>query len=233
MKPFALITVCAVTACGSPRAAEDAPRSLFNGTDLSGWHVDVPAADTNPQLPSPFTVRNGVLVSLGEPRGHLITDSIYRDYRLEVEYRFPGAPGNSGVLVHVSTPRALYAMFPQSIEVQMEHGNAGDFWCILEDIHVPDMERRRGPPEEWGTTAGKARRIVNLTDDSENPVGEWNAMAIEAVGNAIRVWVNGDLVNDGGNATADHGRIALQSEGSEVEFRNILLTAIRELTAPR
>lgn len=204
-------------------------RSLFNGKDLSGWHVDVPA-DSNVRVRNPFVVRNGMLVSLGEPRGHLISDSSYRDYRLEVEYRFPATPGNAGVLVHASTPRALYKMFPRSIEVQMEHGNAGDFWCILEDIRVPDMQRRRGPPAEWGTTEGKARRILNLTDSSERPVGQWNRMVIEAVGRSIRVWVNGDLVNDGSKATANHGRIALQSEGSEVEFRKLSLTSITRLT---
>lgn len=223
-----LVTVVVASpACGS----HGKPHSLFNSTDLSGWHVDIPAADSNPRLPSAFVVRNGLLVSLGEPRGHLITDSSYRNYRLEVEYRFPAAPGNAGVLVHASTPRALYGMFPRSMEVQMEHGNAGDFWCILEDIQVPDMETRRGPRAEWGTTEGKARRIRNLTDSSEKPLGEWNTMVIEAVGRAIRVWVNGDLVNDGSDATADRGQIALQAEGSEVEFRKLLLSPIRKLTA--
>ena len=214
-----LVTALAVCGCGPSGGSQ----SLFNGKDLSGWHVDVPAADTNPQLPKAFVVRNGLLVSMGEPRGHLITDSSYRDYRLEVEYRFAGTPGNAGVLVHASTPRALYAMFPKSIEVQMESGNAGDFWCIVEDIKVPDMEARRGPPAEWGITEGKARRIRNLTDSSEKPVGEWNSMVIEAVGRTIRVWVNGDLVNAGSDATADHGQIALQAEGSEVEFRKLRL----------
>ena len=201
-----------------------APKNLFDGKDLKGWHVDVPALDTNPRGRNPFIVRNGMLVSLGEPQGHIITDSSYRNYRLEVEYRFPGKPGNSGVLVHASTPRALYKMFPKSIEVQIESGNAGDFWCILEDIRVPDMERRRGPRAKWGTTEGKERRIVNLTDNSEKPVGQWNTMVIEAVGRSITVWVNGDLVNNGSDATADHGQIALQAEGSEVEFRKIALT---------
>ena len=208
-------------------------RSLFNGQDLSGWHSDVPAADTNPRLPSPVVVRNGLLVSLGEPRGHLLTDSIHQNYRLEVEYRFAAKPGNAGVLVHASTPRALYSMFPRSLEVQLMHENAGDFWCIVEDIQVPEMERRRGPPAQWGTTEGKARRIHNRTDASDKQVGEWNTMVIEAVGRAIRVWVNGDLVNDGWEATADHGRIALQSEGSEVEFRRLWLTPITTLTTPR
>ena len=57
-------------------------------------------------------------------------------------------------------------------------------------------------------------------------MGEWNAMRVEAVGRTVRVWVNGTLVNDGFGATADRGRIALQSEGAEVEFRKIVLTPL-------
>jgi hypothetical protein len=44
----------------------------------------------------------------------------------------------------------LYSMFPQSLEVQMEHTNADDFWCIGEDISVTDMEARRGEKANWG-----------------------------------------------------------------------------------
>jgi hypothetical protein len=202
---------------------------LFNGKDLSGWHADVPKMDNDPSVATPFIVRNGLLVSLGKPGGHLITDARYQNYRLEVEYRFAGKPGNCGALVHASTPRALYAMFPKSIEVQMMHSNAGDFWCIEEDIVVPDMEKRRGPKEKWGVNGDKLRRIPNLTDGSEKPLGEWNAMTIECLGNAIKVWVNGDLVNHGFDATASQGQIALQAEGSEVEFRKVYLTPISKL----
>jgi len=203
---------------------------LFNGADLTGWHVDVPAMDNGADVASPFLVRDGLLVSMGNPNGHLITDRSYSNYRLEVEYRFAGQPGNCGVLVHASTPRILYEMFPQSIEVQMMHENAGDFWCIREDIRVPDMEARRGPEAEWGTSEGKARRIKNLTDSSEVPLGDWNNMTIEVLDRRIRVWVNGDLVNDGFECTASEGRIALQAEGAEVEFRNVLLTPINQLS---
>ena len=204
--------------------------SLFNGHDLTGWHMDVPAMDTNPDTAAPFIVRNGMLVSLGDPGGHLITDKIYKNYRLEAEYRFAGKPGNCGVLVYASTPRALYKMFPKSIEVQMENQNAGDFWCIDEDIATPDMEVRRGPREKWGGTEGKLRRIKNLTDNSENTPGQWNTMVIECLGREIKVWVNGDLVNYGYDCTADRGQIALQAEGSEVEFRKLMLTPIAKLT---
>jgi hypothetical protein len=196
---------------------------LFNGRDLTGWKADVPEKDTNPSAPDSFIVRNGLLVSLGTPGGHLLTEKSYRNYRLEVEYRFAGKPGNCGVLVHASRLRALYKMFPQSIEVQMMHENAGDFWCIEENIEVPDMEKRRPRKEgeKWGGSEGDARRILNLTDGSEKPVGEWNRMIIEARDRAIKVWVNGDLVNEGFRCTADRGKIALQAEGSEVEFRRI------------
>lgn len=204
--------------------------SLFNGKDLDGWHVDVPAMDTDNTAINPFIIRNGLLVSLGTPGGHLITDSGYANFRLNVEYRFAAKPGNCGVLVFADTPRALYKMFPKSIEVQMQHGDAGDFWCIAEDIEVPDMEARRGPKENWGITEGKGRRIKNLTDNSEKPVGEWNKMTIEVVKNSIKVWVNGDMVNYGFNATAGKGNIALQAEGSEVEFRKIWLTPIKKMS---
>jgi hypothetical protein len=210
--------------------SEDKTVSLFNGKDLTGWHVDVPDADNNPDIKPTFIVRNGKLVSLGDPRGHLITDKQYENYRLVVEYRFAGKPGNCGVLVHASKPRALYKMFPKSIEVQMNSGHAGDFWCIVEDITVPNMVARRGPKKEWGITEGKKRRILNLTDDSEQPVGEWNTMVIEAVGDEIKVWVNGDLVNHGSKCTARKGQIALQAEGAEVEFRKLDLTPIEKLS---
>ncbi len=201
-------------------------RSLFNGRDLSGWHMDVPALDKDPNGPKPFILRDGKLVSLGTPGGHLITDKSYHDYRLLVEYRFAGDPGNCGVLVHASKPRRLYGMFPQSIEVQMQSGDAGDFWCIGENIQVPNMVARRGPKEKWGVDGDKARRILNLTDGSEKKLGDWNAMTIECRDRTVKVWVNGDLVNSGYNATAHAGHIALQAEGCEVEFRKVELTEL-------
>ncbi len=231
VRVFLIIAIAALTfACEQQKKEEPASINLFNGNDLRGWHIDVPALADDPSLQVPFLVRKNMLVSLGNPNGHLITDSTYGDYRLEVEYRFPGAPGNCGVLVHASDPRALYGMFPKSIEVQMMHENAGDFWCIVEDIEVPEMESRRGPRENWGTVDGKERRIINLTDGSEKPLGQWNKMTIECLKDTVKVWVNDDLVNYGYNATATSGMIAIQAEGAEVEFKKVVLTPITALT---
>lgn len=241
MNKLILITllVTGVLSCKSPTAtseqsspspAQTQTISLFNGENLDGWTVDVPEMDQDPKVKSPFVMRDGLLVSLGTPGSHLITDTTYQNYRLEVQYRFAAEPGNCGVLVHASTSRALYGMFPRSIEVQLMHENAGDFWCIVEDIRVPDMEKRRGPREKWGTTEDKLRRIPNLTDGSENPVGEWNTMIVECLNDSIKVWVNEDFVNYGFDCTAQKGKIALQAEGSEVEFRKVELTPITAFT---
>ncbi|RZJ19988.1 MAG: DUF1080 domain-containing protein [Acinetobacter sp.] len=207
-----------------------AQKSLFDGKSLAGWHSDVPAKDKDPNIAPSFIIRNGMLVSMGDPRGHLITDAVFQNYRLEVEYRFARKPGNCGVLVHASTPRALYGMFPKSLEVQMQHQDAGDFWCIEEDITVPDMEARRGPKDTWGVNGNKARRIKNLTDGTEKPLGEWNTMVIECFKNSVKVWVNGVLVNEGTNCTVDKGQIALQAEGAEVEFKKLMLKSIKKLS---
>lgn len=225
---FPILLMATMFACTTPEPPK--PVSLFNGIDLTGWHVDVPAMDQNPDTVNPFIVRDSMLVSLGTPGGHLITDSVYSNYRITAEYRFAGEPGNCGLLVHASTPRALYEMFPKSLEVQMMHENAGDFWCIVQDIVVPDMEVRRGPKEEWGITEGKKRRIPNLTDGSEKPLGEWNKMVVECVADTIKVWVNDALVNYGTNCTTTQGQIAVQAEGSEVEFRKLEVVGIEKIT---
>jgi hypothetical protein len=230
MKKVIALSLMLICTTYSGLFAQGKAKNLFNGKDLKGWHADVPEMDKNPKAPMPFIIRNGLLVSLGTPGGHLITDVQYENFKWTFQYRFAGKPGNCGALVFVSKPRDLYEMFPKSIEVQMMNQNAGDFWCIQEDITVPDMEKRRGPKEKWGVNGDKLRRIPNLTDGTEKPLGEWNTMHIECVKNTIKVWLNGVLVNYGYNATAQKGQLALQSEGSEVEFKDIQVAKISKLT---
>jgi len=226
MKKTIILSVSVLSLILFASCTREETMSLIPGENLERWHVDVPAMDNNPDTLNPFIVRDGMLVSLGTPGGHLITDSVFSNYRLVAEYRFTGEPGNCGILVHASTPRALYGMFPKSLEVQLQYQNAGDFWCIQEDIKVENMEERRGPEETWGVSEGKSRRIENLTDGSEYEPGEWNTMVIECIGDEIMVWVNTDLVNHGFDCTASQGRIAIQAEGSEVEFRRLDITEL-------
>jgi len=194
---------------------QSAPVQLFDGKSLMGWHEDVPANDGKAEPVAAFVVRGGVLVSLGEPRGHLISNSQYEDYRLTIEYRFTKAAGNCGVLVHSSIPRARGNMLPRSLEVQMMSGNGGDFYQLGETI------KKRG-----ATEPASGIRIANMTDDSEKPIGEWNKMVIECKGSDVKVWMNGVFVNDGVECSASKGQIALQSEGAEVEFRKIEMAKV-------
>ena len=55
-------------------------------------------------------------------------------------------------------------------------------------------------------------------------------MTIECVGDQVKVWVNNELVNLGSNCSAKKGHIALQAEGTEVEFRKLMLTPINQLS---
>ncbi len=231
MKTVIIIVLASLSLSLCAQESSSKSVDLFNGKDLSGWHMDVPELDNNPDGVNPFIVRNKKLVSLGTPSGHLITDEVYQDYTLVLDYKFVGEPGNCGVLVHASTPRALFDMFPKSMEVQLEHENAGDFWCIVEDITVPDMEKRRGPQNKWGIVEGKNRRIENLTNDSEKALGSWNHLVIVCLGSDIKVYVNNDLVNSGTNCSAKRGHIAIQAEGAEVEFRNIQLLPTKKREA--
>jgi hypothetical protein len=204
-----LFTVSAVTAEESKQAEQ-----LFNGKDLSNWTWVTDKGDTN--LDGIWSVKDGVLRCKGNPRGYIRTKKDdYQDYSLIVEWRWPGKGGNNGVLVHSSTPGAL-GVWPKSIEVQLAHGNAGDFWVIGTDLDVPNEETRK-----------KGRRHLNLTDDSEKPLGEWNQMEITCQGDEIVVKVNGELVNRAENCSVTKGAISLQSEGTPIEFRKVELTPLK------
>ena len=107
---------------------------------------------------------------------------------LTLEWRWPGdRGGNNGVLVHASTPGAL-GVWPKSIEVQLAHQNAGDFWVIGTELDVENEADRV-----------KGRRHLNLTDESEKPLGQWNKYEITCKGDEMIVKVNGELVNHATN----------------------------------
>ena len=55
-------------------------------------------------------------------------------------------------------------------------------------------------------------------------------MVIECLDDQVKVWVNGDFVNHGTKCTARKGKIAIQAEGSVVEFRKLDLTPINMLS---
>jgi len=70
----------------------------------------------------------------------------------------------------------------------------------------------------------KTRIIVaKKTDSSEKPVGEWNALEVICKGSTIEAYINGTLQNKATGVTISEGSICLQSEGKDIEFRNVYI----------
>jgi hypothetical protein len=185
---------------------------LFNGKDLQGWTFDIIDPAVKPD--TVWSVSDGVLICKGRPPGVIRTEKEYSNYELTVEWRWPAAskPGNSGVLIHASKPREMFA-WPKSIEVQLAHENAGDFWMIGEKLTVTN-------------TQPQGRRWWKKGDHNENPPGEWNLARIRCEGDKVTVWINGQLMNEGTGLSATEGGICLQSEGAEIHYRKIELSRI-------
>ena len=77
--------------------------SLFNGKDLTGWHLDVVEGDTDSDNQQTFIIRDGKIVALQSRRGFLISDKPYENYRLSsLITDFPAKPAVTGLAVHVS-----------------------------------------------------------------------------------------------------------------------------------
>jgi hypothetical protein len=191
------------------------PVKLFNGKNLDGW--DYYLKDKNVPMEKVWSVKDGLLRCTGNPPGYIFTKrDDYQNYALNVEWRWPGEGGNNGVLVHVTEPEEL-GVWPKSLEVQLGAGNAGDFWVIGTEIDVENEQARK-----------EDRRHKNLTDDSERPLGQWNAIEITCRGDEVIVKVNGELVNHATNCSQTKGAIALQSEGTPIEFRKVELRQLKK-----
>ena len=195
---------------------------LFNGKDLSGWEPYIwdgraGKQDTTTPVDDVWNVEDGVLICYGRPTGYLKTAAEYGNYQLQLDWRWPEGThrGNSGVLVHVTTPNVL-GQWPKSVEVQLYTDNAGDFWVIGTTLKVPDADNRV-----------RGRRHLNLTDDPEKPIGQWNKLKVICRDNEILVHVNGRLANHATSCSETKGAIALQSEGRPIHFRNIMLTPLQ------
>ena len=65
--------------------------------------------------------------------------------------------------------------------------------------------------------------IPKFEEVSENPPGEWNSYDITSIDGDLEVVVNGVLQHIATGMTLTEGNIALQSEGSPLQFRNIYL----------
>ena len=182
--------------------------NLFNGKNLDGWTFHL-QADSDVLAADVFGVKDGVITIAGQPFGYMITDRSFSDYKLHLEWRWPGEPSNSGIFLHAEP---IDAVWPRCAEVNLMAGRAGD------------MIASGGSAFEELT---EGRWLRSTLESAEKPAGEWNTAEIVCKGNLIQAYVNGVLMNEA-HFDRSSGPVALQSEGGPLEVRNVYITPLKD-----
>lgn len=198
-------------AAPNPAAAPAAVINLFNGHDLAGWEYvtlgHATLADVCRVLPG------GILAVAGKPIGWLAAPGTYRNYRLHVEWRWTAKPGNSGVLVHISSgPKDR--VWPLCLQIQTKTQRAGD---LLPMAGFTFAEPLSTPPR------ARTPQLDRRQPASEKRAGEWNSCDIVCRDGAVECSINGVRQNRVTHCVPDSGRIGLQLEGAPYEARNLRL----------
>jgi hypothetical protein len=141
-------------------------QSLFNGQDLTGWHV-VPGGK------STFEVQDGQ-IHVKNGRGFLETDKTFGDFALQAQVQTNGKLLNSGIFF-----RAMRG-------TEKDPSNGYEF-----QIHNGYKDNNRTSPADFGT--GGIYRLAPARKVVSNDL-EWTTLTLVATGNTMASWVNGDLV---------------------------------------
>ena len=221
LRASALLLLAAV-AGATVASAGDVPAGftpLFNGKDLSGWHVSQVNHHGNSKG---WTVKDGVVLATQDRPGNggiLLTDRKYRDFEVSLEIN-PDWGCDGGLFLRSDEQGEAY----QVMIDHLEGGSVGGLYG--EGIGGQTFANNK----EWGKHWKK---------------GEWNTLRARIEGDVphIRVWLNEyplvdwtDTVNHSKGGATD-GMIALQmhfsdaktprwKEGGFHRFRNV---AVKEL----
>ncbi|MFN3325471.1 MAG: DUF1080 domain-containing protein [Bryobacteraceae bacterium] len=208
-----ILTLCIVL---SALAQPEGFTPIFNGKDLSGWHI----SETNHHgTTRAWRVENGILVGTQDRPGHggiLLTDKRYRDFEVYLELK-PDFGCDGGLFLRANERGQAY-------QVMLDYLEGGDVGGIY-------GERLQGVK---GVRAQDWQKVWRKDD--------WNELRARITGNPprIQVWMNGTQVTDWTDTEnhaadgAEDGMIAVQVhggkrwvEGGYHRFRKI---AVKELT---
>lgn len=182
---------------------------LFDGNTFDGW---VRFVRGEGDVDKTWTIKpGGILACTGRPSGYIRTETDYRNYKFRVEYRWAGRTGNNGVLVHMVGEDRVW---PKSLECQGMFHNQGDFF----EIGGFEFNEHKA-----GGKRVNGRRVLKFGTHNEKEPGEWNVYEVWAVGDTVRPYINGKLMNEATGCAITAGKICLQSEGAPIEFRNITI----------
>lgn len=187
---------------------------LFNGHDLSGW-VNVNAGNNT------WGVRDGMIVCSGHPTALLRTERMYENFVVELEFRHLHPGGNSGLFVCSDALPVRGQPYTRAIEVQIMDGAEGDWYTSDGDIfpiHGAKMTPENPRPK------GGSRAFP--TEKRMKPSPEWNHYRVEVNNGNVSLAVNGKVVTRGHDCRPRKGYICLESEGSEIQFRNLRIAEL-------
>jgi hypothetical protein len=217
-----------------PQDGPTRPNAPFEGDDARGW-VKLTGDDFVNVNCEPDTWQwnpDGSVHCTGKPVGVTRTKEPVANFELLCEWRHLKSGGNSGVFVW-ATKDSLDALkpggLPHGVEVQ-----------VLDHGYTEQYEKSSGKKATWFTTHGdvfpvgktKLKPFPPLSPDGSRSfprkrlskgAGEWNRYYVRAINGEVRLWVNGEEVSGGNGANPASGYLCLESEGSPVEFRNLLI----------
>jgi hypothetical protein len=174
-KSLLVLSGIALFSCSQEQKAEDGWTELFNGKDLSGWKAVAGTA--------PYEVVNGEIIGTsvaGSPNTFLITEATYGDFILELDLKVEDVTSNYGVMARGQFDPAAREGKGLVFGYQIEADPTERAWSG----GIYD-EARRGwlYPLELNPEAKTAFKM-----------GEYNHYRIEAIGNELKTWINGQEV---------------------------------------
>lgn len=184
--------------------------NLLNGDFEKQWKVF--SAEPSPsvwKLVRETPEAEPILICTGEIKGFLATSDRYDDFELTIEWKYPkDVNGNSGILVYTQDEERIW---PTSVQIQLHQPKVGSIF-----------------PSGDAMTDNTRDVDLNLA----RPVNTWNEGRVISRQGRLSVEINGKKAGEVTGARPAFGRIALQSEGSEVHFRNLKLRKLPPDPAP-
>jgi len=171
---------------------------------------DVNTSDTT------WQTRDGVLVCRGRPIGVVRSERMYENFIMHVEWRHMEKGGNSGIFVWCDADPEAHNRLPSGVEVQML------------ELDWVNQNWQNGAPAPIAYVHGELFGAGKTTAIPDNPRGV-RSKSIEnrcldtvvCVDGTIKLSVNGKFVNGIREASRRKGYLCLESEGAEIEFRNL------------
>ncbi|HUL52931.1 MAG TPA: DUF1080 domain-containing protein [Opitutaceae bacterium] len=225
--------------------------------DASGRYLEPIGKNSDPL--HVFTIetvagRPAIHVS-GQGFGVITTRESFANFHLRLQVKWGerkwgsklNQPRDAGLLYFVhGEPGFDHATWPRSVEFQIQEHDIGDLYALGTQITVrarPEGRWRlydpRGQPTLFVQKPPVGNRCVKL-GDPEKPKGEWNTLDLYCFGSDSVHVVNGVVVMrlhqaqriDGPEPRPlSEGRISLQTEGAEVYYRDVEITALDAIPA--